>query len=294
MVEAEVLEFYRTPAAMSRLPDGALAAAGDLPGDVDGMRALVQRLLVHRDWAPAYGLTGDAVRPEEQHLRSVTEILDRALELAPSLTGDRPPAQRVLCICRHFALVHTALLRHHGVPARVRCGFAGYFQPGKWVDHWITERWSADDGRWVRDDPQIDGLQRKVAKIDFDTTDEPPGRFLSGAEAWIAARAGEVDPAVFGIFDMWGLTFISGNVIADLACLNKVELLPWDGWGMMRGPFEPVPEENAVALDELAALIVADDVAGYRRRFLDDERFRVPPVITSFQDGVPVEVTLPT
>ena len=50
-------------------------------------------------------------------------------------------------------------------------------------------------------------------------------------EAWVAARVGEVDPDLFGIFDMWGLGFIGGNVISDFACINKVELLPWDSLG---------------------------------------------------------------
>src|SRR4051812_25645123 len=277
---------------MTTLPAEVVTALGDLPSDLDELRRMVQRLLVHRDWAPAYGLTGDAIRSEEQHLRTAADVLGRAMELSPSLQGKRPATERVLCICRHYALVHIALLRHQGVPARMRCGFAHYFDRTKWVDHWITERWSDTDERWVRDDPQVDGLQRKVAGIAFDTTDQPPGQFLSGAETWIAARAGEVDPALFGIFDMWGLTFISGNVVLDLACLNKVEPLPWDGWGTMRGPFEPVPEDDAVALDELAKLVVADDVAGFRARYLDDDRFRVPPVITSFQDGVPLEVRL--
>ena len=286
------LDFYRTPAAMSRIP-ASLGDGDDLPTDVDAMRAVVQQLLVHRDWVAAYGLTGDDVRLGEQHLRSTEEVLGRALELAPSLAGDRAPVHRVLGICRHFALVHTALLRRAGVPARVRCGFANYFDRSKWYDHWIVERWSDDGGRWVRDDPQLDGLQRAVTKVEFDPTDQPPGEFLSGSEAWRLARAGEVDPSLFGIFDMWGLPFISGNVISDLACLNKVELLPWDRWGMMTGPFEPVPEENASALDDMADCVNGGDHAAIRKRYVSDDRLRVPPVISSFIDGRPREVRLP-
>ena len=272
---------------MTRLP----ASVGDLPSTPDGTRALAQQLLVHRDWVKAYGLEGDDVRLGEQHLRSTSEVLARALELTPDLTSRREPRDRVLGICRHFALVQVALLRHAGVPARMRCGFAGYFQPGTWVDHWITERW--DGERWARDDPQLDGLQRAVIKPDFDPTDQPPGRFLSASEAWVLARRGEVDPQRFGIFDMWGLPFIRGNVISDLACLNKVELLPWDGWGMMTGPFEPVTDGDAAVIDEVAAIVNGGDFDAIRRRYLDDERLRVPPVITSFQDGRPVEVRLP-
>ena len=138
------------------------------------MRKLVQGLLLHRDWAPAYGVAGDAIRLDEQHLRSTAEVLGRALEMSDRpVTATREPSIGCSCICRHFTLLHTALLRAQGVPARVRCGFGNYFDPTKWYDHWITERW--DGRRWVRDDPQIDDLQAKVVQLDFDPHDQPPG-----------------------------------------------------------------------------------------------------------------------
>ena len=149
-----MLDFYAAPAAMSRLPDHP-ALAG-LPTDLDGLRCVVQGLLMHR------------------------ELLHRALELsAAPVTQPRPPEQRVLCICRHFALLYTALLRAQGTPARVRCGFSNYFDRAKWYDHWITERW--DGARWVRDDPQVDQLQASAVAIDFDPYDQPPGHFLTGS-----------------------------------------------------------------------------------------------------------------
>ena len=163
---------------------------------------------------------------------------------------------------------------------RVRCGFTNYFDPSKWYDHWITERW--DGERWVRDDPQIDELQAKTVNLDFDPYDQPPGKFLAGSEAWIAARAGDVDPSLFGIFDMWGIKFISGNVILDFACLNKVELLPWDGWGMMTGPHAPLTDEEGAILDDLAKLVVSDDYDAIRDRYETDDRLRVPADITTF------------
>src|SRR5262245_36907689 len=261
------------------------------PDDLDALRAIVQGLLLHRDWAPAYGVEGDAIRLDEQQLRSTAAVLARALELSGEpITMARPPIDRVLGICRHFTLLHTALLRSLGVPARVRCGFSNYFDPAKWYDHWITERW--DGERWVRDDPQIDDLQARAVALDFDPYDQPPGRFLTGGEAWLAARAGDVDPGVFGIFDMWGMPFIAGNVVHDFACLNKVELLPWDGWGMMAGPHAPVGDEAAAVLDGVAALGTTDDLGAIRDRYLADDRLRVPPALTSFVEGAPVAVHL--
>jgi len=257
----------------------------------DGLRAVVQGLLVHRDWVAAYGITDHDVRLGEQNLRSTVDVIDRALEISDApIAVAREPIERVQGICRHFALLHTALLRSQGVPARVRCGFGNYFDPAKWYDHWITERWNGE--RWVRDDPQVDGLQRTVVNLAFDPYDQPPGRFLTGAEAWVAARAGDVDPDLFGIFDMWGLKYISGNVISDFACINKVELLPWDGWGMMTGPHEPLTTDALAVLDVLAALVVTDDFEAVRERYLNDDRLRVPADITSFIDGELIDVHL--
>ena len=42
-------------------------------------------------------------------------------------------------------------MRYRGIAARVRCGFATYFQVGQGLDHWITE-YRNRDGRWVRID----------------------------------------------------------------------------------------------------------------------------------------------
>jgi hypothetical protein len=283
------LAFYRTPGPMTALPDHP--ALTDVPSDLDALRRVVQGLLVHRDWAPAYGVEGDAIRFDEQNIRSTTELLVRALEICDEpVTVPRAPVDRVLSICRHFTLLHTALLRSFGAPARVRCGFSNYFDRTKWYDHWITERWNGT--RWVREDPQIDELQAGIVHLDFDPYDQPPGQFLSAGEAWIKARAGEVDPMQFGIFDMFGLWFIAGNVVLDFACLNKVELLPWDGWGMMTGPYEEPSAEAVAILDDIAALSVADDVDAIRARYEADDRLRVPPDITSFINGELVEVHL--
>ncbi len=284
----DVLAFYGTPGPMTRL--GTLPPL-DLPTDLDGLRTLVPGLLVHRDWGSAYGLGADDLRLGEQNLRSVDEVLRRALELCDEpLTVARPPIRRVLCICCHFALVYVALLRSRGIPARSRCGFSNYFDPAKWYDHWIAERW--EGGRWVRDDPQIDDVQRRLVDLDFDPYDQPPGKFLTGSEAWAAARSGDVDPDLFGIFDMWGLRYISGNVITDFAAINKVELLPWDSWGMMTGPHEPLDAAALVLFDELAQLVNQDDVQAIRHRYESDDRLRVPPAIRSIVDDVPVEVRL--
>lgn len=285
------IDFYASAGPMSRLPDAV--AVSDLPTDVDDLRRVVPGALLHRDWAPAYGVEGDAIRIDEQNLRSVRDVLVRLFEISPDpLTVPRDPIDRVLCICSHFTLLHTSLLRAQGTPARARCGFANYFDRSKWYDHWITERWNGT--RWVRDDAQIDDVQTKLIQLDIDPHDQPAGHFLTGAEAWAAVRAGDLDPELFGIFDMWGMPFIGGNVLTDFASIIKIELLPWDAWGigLQWGPHDHLNDDIVAFLDELAKIVNADDLDVIRDRYENDEQVRVPPNIVTMIDGRQVEVAL--
>ena len=83
-------------------------------------------------------------------------MIEALLTLDPSpLDIARAPDRRVIGTCRHFALLSCALLRYRGVAARVRYGFATYFQAGQGLDHWITEYWHEKDGRWGADRSRI-------------------------------------------------------------------------------------------------------------------------------------------
>jgi len=193
-------------------------------------------------------------------LRPAARIIEVLLSLVPEPVHiERPPSARVVGTCRHFAVVSCALLRYRGIPSRVRCGFATYFQPGEGLDHWITEYWHEEEHRWVRIDSEV--MAQSVVR---DPTDLEPGQFLSGGEAWAAFREGTIDASRFGVYgtENWGPDEIRGNAIKDLAALNKVEMLPWDEWGpmpaMYRGNAPPGCDE---LLDQIAAAGATDDIA---------------------------------
>ena len=86
--------------------------------------------------------------------------------------------------------------------------------------------------------------------------------FLSGAEAWQAYRAGRIDPDRFGVYgtENWGVGEIRGNLVKDLAALNKLEMLPWDEWGEMQAGYDDTagPAYDAL-LDRCAQSITDDD-----------------------------------
>jgi hypothetical protein len=203
-------------------------------------------------------------------LEGLLALDDRPLAVA------RPPQSRLAGNCRHFTVLMVSMLRAQGVPARARCGFGMYFREGRGEDHWVCEYRNAAENRWVLVDGQLDALQRDLFHIAFDVTDVPRDGFLVAADAWRRCRAGAADPDTFGLsfLNEQGWWWIAANMVRDAAALENVEVLPWDSWGVMPGPDDPV---DMALFDDLAAATIApDDTVAERRRLLQDERLRIP------------------
>ncbi|HVN02257.1 MAG TPA: transglutaminase domain-containing protein [Caulobacteraceae bacterium] len=278
----DILAYYAAPAPMTALPSNLRART---PGTVAEAFQLVQGVLMHRYWAGAYGERLTPEREAGAQLRSAAEMADAVVAIDPApLTEPRPPARRLIGVCRHFSVLAVALLRLHGHPARARCGFADYFD-GTPVDHWVVEYW--DGAAWKLGDAQLDAVQRGALKPSFDPLDVPRDRFLVAGEAWRRCRAGEADPAAFGIMHLRGLWFVAGNVVRDMAALNKVELLPWDVWGLAPQNDDALDQAGLALLDEAAALGRAPDADFERLQALyrASPALEVPERVLNVQTG---------
>ena len=271
------LDFYRHPVAMSDAGRQARLFK-DLPHDPAALAKIVQGLLMHEHIAPAYGLKLSPEQHAQAHIRPVEKMVQAIAGRDPRpLSVARAEGERQVGVCRHFTLLHVAMLRSHGVAARARCGFGAYFEKGKFIDHWVTEYWNEPAKRWVLVDPQLDARQRELFKIAFDPLDVPRDQFLVAGDAWRLCRTGKAEPQAFGILDMHGLWFIAGNVVRDLAALNNREMLPWDVWGPMT---QDDAEVDVALIDRLAELThdpgahFADLRAAYK-----DERVAVPDTV---------------
>lgn len=264
----------------------------DLPNSIADLVKLVQGVTIHVFWTERYGFKPAPERMEELQLRSMERRLARTLELENRpLMEPRSVDKKLLGNCRDHSLLLASMLRHRGIPARARCGFGAYFMPDHFEDHWVTEYWNEEQSRWILVDAQMDELQCDVLKLQFDPLDVPRDQFIVGGKAWQMCRSGEQDAAKFGIFDMNGLGFVRGNLVRDVAALNKMELLPWDCWGVILK--EALDDSNdLVVLDEVASLTAGDvpDFEALRGHYESDPRFGVNGELLSYVNGNMVQV----
>lgn len=177
------------------------------------------------------------------------------------LDHDRNLANRVQGCCRDFTLFCVAVLRHHGVLARSRVGFAPYLVDGWFVDHVIPEYWDDAQGRWRVFDSEV-----------ADCTDLPGGvdpldvrlgsDFITAARAWREHRTAGRDLADFGVSPdlpaLAGSAFVRNYVVHELAHRFGDELLLWDTWGTMTDESQrPLPDIDLI--DVASMLLLASD-----------------------------------
>jgi hypothetical protein len=287
--------FYATHGRMTS-PGRHKALLDGLPSGVGALCEVAQGLIVHEFLTQQYGFELSDERRATVHVRPVEEMLDHIVaEDSHRLTAAREPSARFVGDCRHFTVLTVAMLHAQGTPARARCGFGGYFGSGMFEDHWVCEYWNDEAGRWVLADAQLDDTQRRLFGIDFDSLDVPRDRFVVAGQAWAQCRAGEADPASFGLSALkeGGDWWIAANLVRDVAALNNMEMLPWDCWGVMPKPGEPIDDERVALFDRLAALTRDPDFPRSRltEMYESDDRLRVPGTVFNAVRGRAEDIT---
>ncbi len=111
-------DLYRMPIAMSD-PGRHTPLFDSLPRDARTLAETVQGLLIHQHIAPAYGVTLSRDQQAQSHVRAVEKILDDIITRdGRPLSAARAANERQVGVCRHFTLLHVAMLRTQGI-ARV-------------------------------------------------------------------------------------------------------------------------------------------------------------------------------
>jgi hypothetical protein len=252
MSELAISDYYAGHSAMTD-PGAHADLICDLRLDIPSLCRILHGLLIHEAWIERQGFDPAAFAGQSRATLPVSKRLDQLLAIDPRpLTVARQGESRALATCRDFALMLCAVLRQHGVPARVRCGFGRYFTGHSYHDHWVCEYWARDEQRWVLVDAELDEPHRNVLKFDFEPTDVPRTAFITGIEAWQRCRTGAIDPEQLGHGTSTGLFFARVNLARDLLALARTETSPWDTWRAAREPH--------LTQDE-AALLLCDDLA---------------------------------
>jgi hypothetical protein len=293
-MDTEMHHFYATQSAVSD-PGGRLPAG--LPSDLSSLQRIVRGLVIHYRGDDPLGNGVPEERLREIDTRYADAMLDRLEELRPGLVGERLPKERIVGCCRDFTLLFVTLARAAGIPSRSRTGYATYFPAGWAVDHAVADVW--DGERWRLVDAELGDDHRDATDgVRIDPLDVPRDRFLTGGVAWTRCRAGEDDPDRFvvdpglEIPETRGWAQLQYSLVHDLAALNKVELLLWDGWGLAtRAP----GDGDLALLDRIAALTSQPDPGRTElARLFDEPALRVPDRVTSIDPlgGPPREVVL--
>jgi hypothetical protein len=155
-------DYYSRPIAMSD-PGRHAALFEGLPRDAGALAKIVQGLLVHQHIAPAYGLTLTRNQQAQSHVRAVEKILDGiVMRDGRPLSALRAINERQVGVCRHFTLLHVALLRTRVSGARTL-----------WFVPFLTG--------WPLSAASL-ALRRRTQRA------QPHGRARSLADAWSPSR----------------------------------------------------------------------------------------------------------
>ena len=247
------LAYYRSQSRITD-PGAHRHLLTGLPADPAALAKVIGGVMVHRDDTQAFGFALPDQRRDEANTRHVEAILAYL-----GTVDERRPEDRFAGTCRDFTVLLCAMLRAAGTPARARAGFAGYFTDGFFDDHWVVEAWDDERG-WYLIDAQIASAPHGTyTSADVDPMDVPRDAFLVGGQAWQECRTGgrNLDRIGTSAAGLTGLWEVQGNVIRDLAALNRVETLPWDAWGLIPLHYDQLDPTDVALLDDLAAVSAA-------------------------------------
>ena len=262
----------------------------DIPTDIEGIVKIVQNTLLHQHWAKQYGIELNDQKISEVYVRPIDDKL-KVLSQKDIHTLLEPISydKKLIGICRDFSVLMSSLFREVGIPARARCGFANYFEEGKYIDHWICEVWNSQENRWMMVDAQLDFYQQSALEIDFNPLDISLPHFITGDQAWLLCRNNTYNPEVFGIFKWWGYDYLRCNLILDANSLVGMPMQPWDFWeGYKSLPIEEWTERDYSKMDQLASHMthIDQDFDSFKQYMESNDRIKVPTDLTKVTNGL--------
>lgn len=247
-----------------------------LPSEIKEIGLLVRKQIIHRVTLKN-GNTGsnrdlrygDMTKvpwyrqPEDDVFCTASAILAELYRRDPrGLILNRRTEDKLILTCRHLSVLMACLLKIKGIPARVRSGFAPYFEvvglkSGKSYDHWLNQYWDSKKSVWVTID--VDGSLEGY--LPFDSYNLSENTFDFSADAWLAIRQGKVKGDHFwNAGGHGGLVAVAWELFYDFHCLMNSEII------YLHVPeitffknFSLLSEKKLKEIDDLASLMQKPD-----------------------------------
>lgn len=234
----KMIDFYRQTSAFTEL--GLYCEfVKNLPDEIDELCLLQRFQTIHpvgllnpetrmeRDgfWGNLSEIPLTRLNFEEDYFPTAMSMFAELLRLNPEYSKERTAKNKIHITCRCQAIMLAATLKAKAIPARVRSGFAGYIRNnGEYADHWLTEYYDEKGKRWILVDPDI----HCDPNIDFDPNDIPREKYLTGAQAYLKLRQGELAEKEVS-YASWPITYgipaaIRG-LFYDFHCLMNHEII---------------------------------------------------------------------
>ncbi len=217
---------------------------------------------------------------EDDVFTTTSSMLSELFRRDPrGLTLECTEENSLIVSCRNVAILVASMLKTRGIPARVRSGFAPYFEyedmKGCSWDHWITQYWNIVESRWISIDVDVS----IEPYIKFDPYDLPKDLFDFSADAWLRVRSGKVNPGYFqNSGGTQGLVVIAWELFYDFHCLMNNEPIYTNTVDMAFLKVFPTIKENDLReIDNLARLLQNPDENFEKlvRIFNSNRKFRI-------------------
>jgi len=252
-VDSSVLDFYRQYSSFTN-PGEYEKMYSNLPDSISVICKLIKSQLIHpvadlplyRDQIPKERSYEDLKYP------TVQTILAGLKSYNPKgLVFDRKPSERLVVSCRYHAILLASILKHQGIPVRVRYGFASYIYPGHHIYHVICEAWNNNEKKWILVDP------------DRQLVDVSSEQFEFAGDVWIKYQQEKLDPNTYGVPDWWG-----AHPILDALCHDLASVLGNEHIYFNRPPISAdstmnvknMPTDNIDLMNKISALMTNVDV----------------------------------
>ncbi len=206
-VDPKILEFYSGYSSYTD-PGKYESMYKNLPDSLTDLCRLIKSQLIHpivdlpkyRDFIPPERSYEDLKYPTVQTILAGLKSYNQG-----GLIFERKPDERLVVSCRYHAILLASILKHRGIPTRVRYGFASYIYPGHNIYHVVCEVWNKKENRWILVDPD-----RQI----IDLTSQ---QFEFAGDVWLKYRQGKLNPETYGVPNWWGAHPILDALCHDLA-----------------------------------------------------------------------------